>query len=130
MEGGLQVADRDFAQFRDEVYPVLMRDCAFHTCHGNAERFYRITGSARGRLETGVKALAETRPEEIEFSYWRSLAMINAQDPGASLLLRKPLASSLGGTGHLGTDSFGRNVFESMDNDDYLTIAKWVFGER
>lgn len=130
LEGGIQVADRDFEQFRDEVYPVLMRDCAFHTCHGNPKRFYRITGSARGRLVASTKALAETLPEEVAFSYTRSLAMINAADPGASLLLRKPLAPALGGAGHLGTDSFGRDVFESTDDDDYLTLAKWVFGEK
>jgi hypothetical protein len=127
-EGGLQVADRDFAQFRDEVYPVLMRDCAFHTCHGSDKRFFRIAGSARGRLNAGTKALAEVLPEEIMFSYTRALAMIDAQDPGASLLLRKPLAPALGGMGHLGTDNFGRNVFESTSDPEYLALARWVFG--
>jgi hypothetical protein len=130
LDGELEIAQRDFDQFRDEVYPVLMRDCAFHTCHGNAERFYRISGSARGRLDPMRKALAETQPEEVELSYRRSLAMINARDPGASLLLRKPLAPAVGGAGHLGTDSFGRDVFESDTDPDYLVIAKWVFGER
>jgi hypothetical protein len=130
LDGGLSVADRDFDQFRDEVYPVLMRDCAFHTCHGNPQRFYRLVGSARGRLDSTTKALAETTLDEIQFSYTRSLAMIDVADPGASLLLRKPLAPAVGGAGHLGTDTFGRDVFETMDDDDYLTIAKWVFGEH
>ena len=128
-DGGLQVAQRDFTQFRDEVYPVLMRDCAFHTCHGSDRRFFRLTGSARGRLHAETKALAEVLPEEIMFSYTRALAMIDAQDPGASLLLRKPLAPALGGMGHLGTDNYGRNVFESTADPEYLTLARWVFGE-
>jgi hypothetical protein len=126
--GGLQVASRDFAQFKDEVYPVLMRDCAFHTCHGSDKRFFRLWGSARGRLTKDIKALAEVVPEEIELSYTRTLAMIDPGDPGASQLLRKPLAPGLGGAGHLGTDSFGRNVFESMSDPDYVILAKWVFG--
>ena len=125
---GFELAETSRPQFEKEVYPVLLRDCAFHNCHGGEKRFFRVWGSARARLDEHTKALAETQPMEIELSYTRALAMIDVDDPGASELLRKPLAPALGGAGHLGTDMFGRNVFEALDDPDYLVLATWVFG--
>jgi hypothetical protein len=126
--GELQVADRSFEVYRDQVFPVLMRDCAFHMCHGAEQRFFRLWGSARARLNPETRALAEVLPEEIALSYTRTLSMINARDPGSSLLLRKPLTPAAGGAGHFGVDSLDRDVFQSTQDPDYLVLAQWVFG--
>jgi hypothetical protein len=126
--GDLQVAERSFEVYRDQVFPVLMRDCAFHMCHGAEQRFFRLWGSARARLYPETRALAEVLPEEIALSYTRTLSMINARDPGASLLLRKPLTPAAGGAGHFGVDSLYRDVFQSTQDPDYLVLANWVFG--
>jgi hypothetical protein len=44
----------------------------------------------------------------------------------ASLLLRKPLAISAGGSGHEGSDSLGRNVYSSMSDPNYALLRAWV----
>jgi hypothetical protein len=127
-EGELRIAQRDFAQFEREVYPVLMKRCSFHTCHGDQRRFFRMFGSARARLRPETKALAEVLPEEIMETYVRAIGMIDERDPGASLLLRKPLALAAGGAGHVGTDNFDRNVFQTAQDPEFMILSRWVFG--
>ena len=40
--------------------------------------------------------------------------MIDAKHPQQSLLLRKPLATKAGGSGHKGTDAYGRRVWAPL----------------
>ena len=54
-------ADREFRDFQ-RVFPVLMRDCGFHTCHGSDERFFRIHGPGRARLDPDSKAFDPLTP--------------------------------------------------------------------
>ncbi|MET0388371.1 MAG: hypothetical protein ABW321_20535 [Polyangiales bacterium] len=113
--------------FEQDVYPVLIRDCGFHTCHGGENRFFRIWGPGRVRLGN-VGALDELLETELEQSYRRSISFIDRRDPSRSLLLRKPLAVEAGGAGHLGIDKFGRNVYRTQDSPGYLTLSRWVYG--
>jgi hypothetical protein len=127
-EPGWQAASISASVFEDEVYPVLIRDCAFSTCHGAEERFFRIWGPGRVRLDPlSVTAFTPATPDEITNSYQRAMSMIDAKEPGRSLLLRKPLAAAAGGAGHLGVDRFGRNVYRSVDDQGYLVLSRWVF---
>ena len=115
--------------FEDEVYPVLIRDCAFSTCHGAEERFFRIWGPGRVRLDPlSTTAFTAATQEELDNSYQRATSMIDAKQPSRSLLLRKPLATAAGGAGHLGADQFGRNVYRSVDDEGYLVLSRWVYG--
>ena len=45
-------ADREFGEFQ-ELFPVLIRDCGFHTCHGSQRsllpRLWSGPGAARVR---------------------------------------------------------------------------------
>jgi hypothetical protein len=91
-------SDREFQGFRD-VYPVLMRDCGFHTCHGSEDRQFRIYGPGRARLEDDTRAYDSVTGDEISLSFGLALSMIDAEHPERSPLLRKPLALEAGGAG-------------------------------
>jgi hypothetical protein len=125
--GELQVSMPDRMQFDAEVYPVLLRDCAFHACHGSSERFFQVLGSGRGRLLPTTRPLDPSTVEEITHSYERARSMIDPKNPAQSLLLRKPLASEAGGTGHEGVDELGRNVYQTAMEPGYAAIERWVF---
>jgi hypothetical protein len=124
-EDRLVVAEREFRGFRD-VYPVLMRDCGFHTCHGSEERLFVIYGPGRARLTDDVRALEALTGDEISLSFSIALSMIDAEHPERSFLLKKPLAVEAGGYVHGGIDEFGRNVYRTKDDDGYKVIERWV----
>ena len=125
--GPLQIATPDAALFGTEVYPVLLRDCGFHACHGSTERFFQVFGPGRGRFLPTTMPLDPATPEEIAHTYERARSMIEAKSPDLSLLLRKPLAVEAGGTGHEGTDELGRNVYQTQMDPNYTVLARWVF---
>ena len=120
---------RDFGEFRMTVYPVLLRDCGFPTCHGDPGRFFRVWGPGRSRLVSSSK-LPESfdlpTGDELSASYSLALAFIDDSQPGASELLRKPLAPALGGAVHGGIDAYGRNVYRTDLDAGWLTLARWV----
>jgi hypothetical protein len=124
-QGPLVLADREFRGFRD-VYPVLMRDCGFHACHGSEERPFRVYGPGRSRLTDDVRALEAITGDEISLSFSIALSMIDAEHPERSLLLNKPLALEAGGYAHGGIDDFGRNVYRTKDDEGYEVIERWV----
>lgn len=126
----LSVSDPDRAVFEMQVYPVLLRDCSFHICHGSSKRFYQVFGPGRDRLLATTQALDPATPEEVELAYQRSRSMIDVAAPAQSLLLRKPLAVRVGGTGHEGSDRLGRNVYESKQETGYITLEQWVLGSK
>jgi hypothetical protein len=126
--GALQIAAPDRALFDVEVYPVLLRDCGFHACHGTTERFFQVFGPGRGRLFPAVTMpLDAATPPEVAQTYERARSMIDAKTPDLSLLLRKPLAVEAGGTGHEGTDELGRNVYQNELDPNYMVLARWVY---
>jgi hypothetical protein len=63
---------------------------------------------------------------ELAYSYDRARSMIDVAAPEHSLILRKPLAASAGGSGHEGADSLGRNVYQTKLDPGYAAIAAWV----
>jgi hypothetical protein len=125
--GELQISTPDRAAFEAVAYPVLLRDCAFHACHGSTERFLQVFGPGRGRMRPTTEPLDPATPEEIMQSYDRARSMLDVAVPENSLLLRKPLATQAGGTGHEGVDSLGRNVYQSATESGYRALAQWVY---
>jgi hypothetical protein len=126
------------ADFRNDVYPILLRDCAFHTCHGSEQRFFRVWGPGRARLggrsafdcpsgDEMVASLGCRSIDEIETTFDNARSFIDLKDPRRSLILRKPLATEAGGMGHLGVDKFGRNLYRTTDSPGYLTLSRWVY---
>lgn len=117
----------DGVEFVTEVYPVLLRDCAFSNCHGAPERFLQIYGPGRTRLDDATGQDDPMLLDEMLHSYDRARSMLgSAKNPRSSLLLRKPLELSAGGQTHRGEDSFGRNIFPSQHAAGYVAFALWA----
>jgi len=117
----------DGARFVSEVYPVLLRDCGFVECHGKPERFFRVVGPGRARLDATTESDDPAVFAEVQLSYQRALSMLaTAADVEGSLLLRKPLEFGAGGQGHKGVDDLGRNVFASTSDPSYVLLRSWA----
>jgi hypothetical protein len=54
--------------------------------------------------------------------------MVDVNDPPMSPLLRKPLEVAAGGSGHEGTDKYGRDVYRSVDDPSFRVLVDWVLG--
>jgi hypothetical protein len=114
--------------FVQEVYPLLLRDCAFSGCHGAEDRFFHVYGPGRVRLTPNT-----TKPDdpmsvpELLSSYDRARSMLATADSlEHSLLLSKPLELEAGGQSHKGVDGFGRNVFASRNDPGYALLLRWA----
>ena len=115
------------------AYPVLMRDCAFFACHGSTDRLFQVWGPKRRRAYEGDLTGDDERRrlgEESQKTFNMAIGFVDINDPGNSLLLRKALDAQAGGTGHLGLDKFGRNVYRSGDSPGYVELARWVYSLR
>jgi hypothetical protein len=124
---GLEQGKRDYLMFKTEVHPVLLRDCGFHACHGSSDRFFRVWGIGRVRLDPLSREFSpDTTNNELDYSKQLAESMIDFSNPSRSLLLRKPLAVEAGGAGHFGSDKFGRNVYRTVNDEGYLTLTRWV----
>jgi hypothetical protein len=121
-------AEPDRATFDADVWPVLVRDCGFSACHGSDERFFRVLGPGHERLDPEMRLGDPVTDAELQLSYDRARSMIDADHPARSLLLKKPLEVSAGGSGHEGTDSFGIDVYGSADDPSYRILTDWVLG--
>jgi hypothetical protein len=122
----LALVTPDRGGFETQVYPVLLRDCGFHACHGSTERFFQVFGPGRGRLNLAAQPLDAVDAAEVELSYTRARSMIDPENPARSPLLVKPLATAAGGVGHQGADSLGRNVYVSTMEPGYAVLVAWV----
>jgi len=114
--------DRSFSA----VYPVLIRDCGFHACHGAEERFFRVYGPGRARLDDSLRAYEQVTGEELSISFSIALSMIDTEHPERSPLLVKPLALEAGGAAHGGIDDFGRNVYRTKEDEGYKALERFV----
>jgi len=119
---------RQVPEFTDAVMPVLLRDCGFNTCHGSSERFFRVWGPGRVRLDPNpmTRALDPLTGRELEANYNMAVSMLNPGDPKLSLLWRKPLARAAGGSAHGGADPLGRNVYRVPTDPGYATLQHWA----
>ena len=124
---GWEPSERQFRDFQ-LVYPVLLRDCGFPDCHGAKDRFYRVWGPGRVRLDPDTHAFDGVTGGEASASFTLALSMIDARHPEQSLLLRKPLAVAAGGAGHGGVDRYGRDVYRTVDDAGYAALSRFVLG--
>ena len=125
-----QPPEVDRARFEAEVYPVLLRDCGFPACHGDSDRFFRVHGPGRSRLDPETLPYDAPTTAEIDATFDRARSMLAAvPDPRESLLLRKPLEASAGGGAHMGLDALGRNVYASREDPSWIAIAAWAGAE-
>lgn len=126
-ETRLTIPNPELAAFATTAYPILLRDCGFPACHGNTDRFFRLFGPGRTRLDPEAASDEAATEAEIGESYTRSVSMlVNDTKLSDALLLRKPLDTSAGGAGHEGEDPWGRNVYISTDDPSYVQLVRWA----
>ncbi|MDP8998884.1 MAG: hypothetical protein M3O46_02105, partial [Myxococcota bacterium] len=97
---------QDFALFRGDAARTLQRSCAAGNCHG-----------------TQVNALYLTcgqSPEELRWNYFAAVDYL-AATPEESEIVRRPLATSQGGSYHEGGP-----LFESVMDPGYVALATWA----
>ena len=126
-----QPATLDEPYFRCRVQPVLTKYCSTFACHGDGARFFTVFARNRLRLAGDESERnAFLRPEERAFNYRAAIGMVDVEDPGESLLLRKPLEEAAGGWYHVGADEpfGGGDVFASADDPEYRALVEWVEG--
>lgn len=94
--------------FVAEVLPVLNgRGCSSIHCHGSGTHPFPLTGGADPRLD-----------------FLRAADQVSFEDPAMSRLLLKPLSEAAGGLPHNAP-----GIFDTTDDPDYRTIARWVGAE-
>jgi hypothetical protein len=125
--GEVPVADAQV--FASDVYPLLMRDCAFNDCHGGTSRFFQVFGPGRVRIDPMADSEMPATLVELQVSYERARSMLISEGSVThSLLLTKPLAIKAGGVGHRGVDAYGRNVYQSTEDPSYQMLVRWAQG--
>lgn len=128
--GELVLPDVAAERFALDAYPVLLRDCAMASCHGDPDRFLRIVGPGRVRLSADTPPLDPATPDEVTLSFRRAQSLLaDGTDRAHSLLLRKPLELGAGGAVHAGQDAFGRNVYKTADAPGYRALQRWALEE-
>jgi hypothetical protein len=127
-ETQLQLPSADPIVFRDKVYPILLRDCGFQSCHGNKARFFSVFGPGRARLDPATQPYDPVTPYELALSFTRARSMLVGPDgPHSSLLVRKPIPLVDGGSGHKGGDDpWGDPVYASTSDPSYVAIYRWA----
>jgi hypothetical protein len=130
-EADLSIPSADPTVFRDRVYPVLLRDCGFQTCHGTPDRFFAVFGPGRGRLDPNMAPYDPATPYELAISYTRAQSMLfGPNGASSSLLLRKPIPVEQGGAGHKGDDPWGDPVYRSIEDARYRVIFNWAIASE
>lgn len=121
-----EAATPDEQLFEQQVWPVLVRDCGFPACHGDPVRFFYVVGPGHVRLDPEMDLDEPVTEAELRVSYDRARSMVDVEQPDKSLLLKKPLEVDAGGSLHEGTDSFGRDVYPSDDDEAYRLLRQWA----
>lgn len=125
----LDIPEADQAAFFNSAYPILLADCGFPACHGDPTRPFAVWGPGRLRLESEQDAYDPPTAEEVALSYTRARSVLYSPDgPRQAPLLRKPLAVSVGGTGHKGDDPWGQAIYQTKRDPHYTTLFYWAIG--
>ena len=117
-----EVPAPDRGLFRDTVYPVLLRDCAFAGCHGDPRRPLFTPGPGRVRLRPETDVFDAPTAEEMALSYDRARALLLREGDEPPPLLHKPGA----GAAHGGRDGAGNNVYEDEAAPGLLILTQWA----
>src|SRR5664279_3009591 len=92
--------------FRCKAEPVLVAQCSYNACHGNAESALRVYSIGKLRATPPADSVAAAAPltDAEQHANYLSAAGFSAfgQLPADNWLLRKPLPSNEGGYEHKG----------------------------
>lgn len=110
--------------FEAEVYPVLLRDCAFSGCHGDPRRPLFVPGPGRARLDPATEPLDTPSRAELDLAYDRARALLLVEGDEPPPLLHKPSADAA----HRGRDVHGANVYEDPASPGLRLLSRWAEG--
>ncbi len=96
----------DFAQFKNDVIPVIQTTCAAGNCHGTPVNELFLT--------------CGDTPEGIRWNYQQTSDYL-AQNASASEIVRRPLDPSQGGSYHE-----GGVIFSSVTDPGYTALLNWA----
>ena len=96
----------DFSVFEQVASPVIANMCAAGNCHGTMTNALYFT--------------AGMTPQEIRWNYFAAVDYL-ATTPPESEILRRPLATSQGGSYHEGGP-----LFASVNDANYKALAQWA----
>jgi hypothetical protein len=96
----------DFAVFQQVANPVLQVSCAAGNCHGTTVNALYLT--------------CGTTPTEVRWNYFAAVDYL-AATPATSEIVRRPLATSEGGSYHEGGP-----LFASISDPGYVALAQWA----
>ena len=121
------VAALDEPVFRCRIEPILVRDCGYLACHGQAGSPLRLYSMGKLRLGDSSTLAARTAPitdaeRHLNFLSAQAFAVAGV-DPEDSWLVRKPLPSSAGGFAHL-----GGAIWSGRDDARGRLIEDWLVG--
>lgn len=121
-----RVPTPDVQSFERNVYPILLRDCAFSgECHGNPKRFFHVFGPGRTRARPETRLVIDPPTGEELTSAYRLARSMLAHEEGTDiedcLLLDKPRDGA-----HEGRDEWGNNVYLSANDPSYQVLLAWA----
>lgn len=104
--GNSDPTTKDWSTFQSQAEPVLANTCAAGNCHGTlANALYLTCGRS---------------PEEVRWNYFVASNYL-APTPEESELLRRPLATSEGGSYHEGGP-----IYASVNDSSYTAVKTWL----
>ncbi|MEO8845507.1 MAG: hypothetical protein ABI591_25185 [Kofleriaceae bacterium] len=117
----------DVTVFRCKAEPVLVTQCSYLACHGNAESALRVYSIGKLRATPPVDSTAASLPltDAEHHANFLSAAGFSAfaQLPADNWLLRKPLPPNDGGYEHK-----GGAIYSGPTDPQYTAITQWLTG--
>ncbi len=118
----------DYNDYVCSVQPIVAKKCAMLACHGNPAHAFRVYAPARLRLgptDTTVERDAALTLAEAKANFASAQGMtLGAASPDVAPMVRKALAPSQGGGGHV-----GGVIFRDTSDPDYQALLRWASGE-
>jgi len=119
----------DETVFKTKVERVLVTQCSYLACHGNAGAALRVyaPGQLRETVPLTLDDLRAPLTADEEHANFLSAAAFAATAPlpNDNWLLRKPLASAWGGFEHK-----GGAIFKDPNDAGYTTLYCWISGNK
>jgi hypothetical protein len=114
--------------FRCNVEPVLVRECSYNGCHGQADHPLRVysPGKLRAKAPANIDdAVAPLTDAEHHANFLSAAGFtFGGVSPDDNFLVRKPLPSSDGGYEHV-----GGAIFSGVQDARYVAIHDWLAGK-
>lgn len=109
------------------VQPILVRQCSYNACHGDAGTALRVysPGKLRAMAAPNIDVLiAPLTPAEEHGNFTSASGFAaTAPNPDDNFLLKKPLPSSDGGFEHA-----GGAIYSGTNDPQYTAIRAWLAG--